>query len=42
MFDPVIVAPENYDLWLDPGFTKVDDLHDLLSHSPPTPCATIV
>jgi putative SOS response-associated peptidase YedK len=27
---PVIVRPESYDLWLDPGFTKVDDLHDLL------------
>lgn len=27
---PVILARENYDLWLDPGFTKVPELHPLL------------
>ena len=32
---PVIMKRENYDLWLDPGFKKVDDLLDLLK--PPFP-----
>jgi putative SOS response-associated peptidase YedK len=27
---PVILKPENYDLWLDPGFKKTSDLLDLL------------
>jgi putative SOS response-associated peptidase YedK len=27
---PVILAPDAYDLWLDPGFTKVEDLQPLL------------
>lgn len=27
---PVIVKPESYDLWLDPGFSKADVLLDLL------------
>jgi len=31
---PVILKPEAYDLWLDPGFTKVDDLHHLLKPFP--------
>src|SRR5208337_2423841 len=31
---PVIMKPENYDLWLDPGFKKVDDLLDLLKPFP--------
>jgi len=31
---PVILKPEDYDLWLDPGFTKVDELHHLLSPIP--------
>ncbi len=31
---PVIMKPENYDLWLDPGFKKVDDLLDLLRPFP--------
>jgi putative SOS response-associated peptidase YedK len=31
---PVIMMRENYGLWLDPGFTKVDDLHDLLKPFP--------
>jgi putative SOS response-associated peptidase YedK len=28
---PVIMRRENYDLWLDPGFKKVDDLLELLN-----------
>jgi putative SOS response-associated peptidase YedK len=31
---PVIVKPESYDLWLDPGFKKADDLLDLLKPFP--------
>lgn len=31
---PVILKPEDYDLWLDPGFTKVDELHHLLRPFP--------
>ena len=31
---PVIMKPENYDLWLDPGFKKVEDLLDLLKPFP--------
>jgi putative SOS response-associated peptidase YedK len=31
---PVILKPEDYDLWLDPGFTKADDLQDLLKPFP--------
>lgn len=31
---PVIVKPESYYLWLDPGFQKVDDLLDLLKPFP--------
>jgi putative SOS response-associated peptidase YedK len=31
---PVIMKPENYDLWLDPGFKKVDELRDLLKPFP--------
>jgi putative SOS response-associated peptidase YedK len=32
---PVILEPENYDLWLDPGFNKVEPLLDLLKpHRP--------
>lgn len=27
---PVVLEPENYDLWLDTGFRKTDDLMDLL------------
>ena len=27
---PVILAPEAYDLWLDPGFTRVEELQPLL------------
>jgi putative SOS response-associated peptidase YedK len=27
---PVILDPENYDLWLDPGMTKVEAVSDLL------------
>jgi putative SOS response-associated peptidase YedK len=27
---PVILSPESYDLWLDPGFGNVADLTDLL------------
>ena len=31
---PVIMKRENYDLWLDPGFKKVEDLLDLLKLFP--------
>ena len=31
---PVIVKPESYDLWLDPGLKKADDLLDLLKPFP--------
>jgi putative SOS response-associated peptidase YedK len=31
---PVILKPESYDLWLDPGFKKTDDLLDLLKPFP--------
>ena len=31
---PVIMMRENYDLWLDPGFEKTDDLLDLLKPFP--------
>jgi putative SOS response-associated peptidase YedK len=27
---PVILMPEDYDLWLDPGFTKMEELQPLL------------
>jgi putative SOS response-associated peptidase YedK len=27
---PVVLDPDSYDLWLDPGLTKVDALSDLL------------
>jgi putative SOS response-associated peptidase YedK len=27
---PVILAPENYDMWLDPGMTKVEALAEML------------
>jgi putative SOS response-associated peptidase YedK len=27
---PVILEPDNYDLWLDPGMTKVDVVIDML------------
>jgi putative SOS response-associated peptidase YedK len=27
---PVIMEPENYDIWLDPGFRRAGDLLDLL------------
>jgi putative SOS response-associated peptidase YedK len=32
---PVILEPENYDLWLDPGFRKTEPLLDLLKPCPP-------
>ena len=28
---PVILSPENYDLWLDPGFRRVDALKEMLN-----------
>ena len=28
---PVILDPEHYDLWLDPGFRRVDALKEMLS-----------
>ncbi len=31
---PVIMKPDNYDFWLDPGFKKVDDLRDMLKPFP--------
>jgi putative SOS response-associated peptidase YedK len=31
---PVIMMREKYDLWLDPGFEKTDDLLDLLKPFP--------
>ena len=31
---PVVVKPESYDLWLDPGFKRADALHDLLKPFP--------
>jgi len=31
---PVILQRDDYDLWLDPGFKKVDDLRDLLKPFP--------
>jgi putative SOS response-associated peptidase YedK len=31
---PVILEPDSYDVWLDPGFTKVEDLLDLLKPYP--------
>jgi len=31
---PVIMMRENYDLWLDPGFEKTDDLLYLLKPFP--------
>jgi putative SOS response-associated peptidase YedK len=31
---PVILKRDHYDLWLDPGFNKVDDLLDLLKPFP--------
>jgi putative SOS response-associated peptidase YedK len=31
---PVILGRDHYDLWLDPGFKKVDDLLDLLKAFP--------
>jgi putative SOS response-associated peptidase YedK len=27
---PVILQPDNYDLWLDPGMTKVQVISDML------------
>jgi putative SOS response-associated peptidase YedK len=27
---PVILAPDSYDLWLDPGFSNVEELQPLL------------
>ena len=32
---PVILKPENYDLWLDPGFTKTAPVLDLLKPANP-------
>jgi putative SOS response-associated peptidase YedK len=32
---PVILEPENYDLWLDPGFAKTEPILDLLKPCPP-------
>lgn len=32
---PVILAPEDYDLWLDPGVREVELLHPLLRPHPP-------
>jgi len=31
---PVVLKPESYDLWLDPGFKGADALHDLLKPFP--------
>jgi putative SOS response-associated peptidase YedK len=31
---PVILSRDMYDLWLDPGFTKVDELQPLLKPYP--------
>jgi putative SOS response-associated peptidase YedK len=31
---PVILAPENYDLWLDRSRCEVDRLHELLAPYP--------
>jgi putative SOS response-associated peptidase YedK len=31
---PVILAPETYDMWLDPGFTKTVELQPLLKPFP--------
>jgi putative SOS response-associated peptidase YedK len=31
---PVILKPDDYDLWLHPGFNKTDDLLDLLKPFP--------
>jgi len=31
---PVILKRDDYDLWLDPGFKKVDDLRDMLNPFP--------
>ena len=28
---PVILSPEHYDLWLDPGFRRVDVLKEMLN-----------
>ena len=28
---PVILSPEHYDLWLDPGFGRADALKEMLS-----------
>ena len=27
---PVILSPDSFDLWLDPGFAKLEDLTDLM------------
>jgi len=31
---PVILAPEDYDLWLDPGFARLDALEEMLKPYP--------
>jgi putative SOS response-associated peptidase YedK len=31
---PVVLKPESYDLWLDPGFKRADALHNLLNPFP--------
>jgi putative SOS response-associated peptidase YedK len=31
---PVILAPEDYELWLDPGFARVDELKEMLKPYP--------
>jgi putative SOS response-associated peptidase YedK len=28
---PVILSPDNHDLWLDPGFCNVEDVTELLN-----------
>ena len=35
---PVILARDAYDLWLDPGFKKVEELQPLLKPYPAGPC----
>ena len=38
---PVILSPDAYDIWLDPGLRNVEELQPLLKPYPPESCAAI-